>query len=170
MVTTLIEQVEETARFTAVHAALAPEDDASVPWLLTGAVLLVQQACTLALSEAGAELPAMPGPGELVARASDPAHLAQPYTAPMKPEQFRALDAVIAARNSFMHPKPDGLALEMAGLPEGLLVTCHLTRHLILTQPARPSMVSEERAASIHESLRLAESSVDFWRTVIAPA
>ena len=80
------------------------------------------------------------------------------------------LDAVIAARNSFMHPKPDGLALEMAGLPEGLLVTCHLTRHLILTQPARPSMVSEERAASIRESLRLAESSVDFWRTVIAPA
>ncbi|MEE2877558.1 MAG: hypothetical protein VX593_01015 [Pseudomonadota bacterium] len=170
MATSLIQQINETARFTAVHAALVPEDTTSAPWLLTGAVLLVQQSCTLALSEAGAELPAMPGPAELVARVSDSQHLPQPYTAPMKPEQFRALNTMIAARNSFMHPKPDGLSLNQAELPDGVLVASHLSRHLILTQPVRPSMVGDEHAASIRESLRLVETSVDFWRTVVATA
>ena len=163
----LIQQVEETARFTAVHAALAPEDEASVPWLLTGAVLLVQQACTLSLAEAGAALPAMPGPGELVARVSDVDHLPQPYTAPLRPEDHRALDAVIAARNSVMHPKPDGLSLAMAGLPDGLVAAGKLVRHLVLIQPVRPSMVGDAQATSIRHSLDLVETSVDFWRTVI---
>lgn len=169
MVTTLVQQVEETARFTAVHAALAPEDETSVPWLLTGAVLLVQQACTLALSEAGAELPAMPGPGELVARVSDPDHLAQPYTAPLKAKHHHILAAVIAARNSFMHPKPDGLALEMTGLPEGVDVAAGLVRHLLLTQPVRPSMLGSAGAASIGQSLDQITTSIDFWQTVIMP-
>ena len=163
----LIQQVGETARFTAVHAALAPEDESSDPWLLTGTVLMVQQAATLALSEAGAELPVMPGPGELVARVSDPDHLPQPYTAPLKPEELRALDVVIAARNRVMHPHPGGLDLNAAALPGGLVVAAKLVRHLILTQPARPSMVERAQAASIGESLRLLETSVDFWRTVI---
>lgn len=166
----LIQQIEEAARFTAVHAALAPEDESSVPWLLTGAVLMVQQSATLALAEAGAELPAMPGPGELVARIANADCLAQPYTAPVKPEHHRAFDAVIAARNSFMHPKPDGLALEAASLPAGLQVSVDLVRHLILTQPVRPSMVGDAHAASISHSLELVETSVDFWRTVIRAA
>lgn len=167
MATPLIQQIDETARFTAVHAALAPEDEASVPWLLTGAVLMVQQACTLALAEVGAELPAMPGPGELVARVSDPDHLPEPYTAPLRPDDFRALDAVTGARNSFMHPKADGLALSLDTLPGGLMATVKLVRHLILTQPVRPSMVGKAEAASIRHSLDLIETSVDFWRTVI---
>jgi len=170
MATSLIQQIDETARFTAVHAALAPEDEASVPWLLTGAVLMVQQAATMALSEAGAELPVMAGPGELVARVANADYLAQPYTAPMKPDHHRALDAVIAARNSFMHPKPAGLALDMAGLPAGLDVAVGLVRHLVLTQPVRPSMVGQPQAASIRHSLELVETSVDFWKTVIGPA
>jgi len=168
MATTLIHQIDETARFTAVHAASAPEDAASVPWRLTGAVLMVQQACTLALSEAGADLPAMPGPAELVARVADAEHLAQPFTAPLKPAHHRALDAVIAARNSFMHPRPDGLAIEARGLPDGVEVATGLVRHLILTQPVRPSMVSASEAASIRHALDHIDMSVDFWRTVLA--
>ena len=168
MAMALIQQIDETARFTAVHAASAPEDTASVPWLLTGAVLIVQQACTLALSEAGAELPAMAGPAELVARVADAEHLAQPYTAPLKPAHHRALDAVIAARNSVMHPRPDGLAIDARALPDGLEVATGLVRHLLLTQPVRPSMVSDAEAASIRHSLDLIDMSVDFWRTVLA--
>ncbi|RIJ30254.1 hypothetical protein [Henriciella mobilis] len=168
MAMTLVHQIEETARFTAVHAASAPEDAASVPWLVTGAVLMVQQACTLALSEAGAELPAMAGPAELVARVADAEHLAQPYTAPLKPAHHRALDAVIAARNSVMHPRPDGLAIDARALPDGLEVATGLVRHLLLTQPVRPSMVSDAEAASIRHSLDLIDMSVDFWRTVLA--
>ncbi|WP_084399351.1 hypothetical protein [Henriciella aquimarina] len=164
----LIQQIDDTARFTAVHAALAPEDETSVPWLLTGAVLMVQQVATLALAEAGAELPAMPGPSELVARVANKDHLAQPYTAPLKPADHRAFQAIVEARNSVMHPGADGLSVDRAGLPEGLLVAAGLVRHLILTQPVRPSMVGAEQAASIRESLTLIETSVDFWRTVLA--
>lgn len=170
MTASLIQQIDQTARFTAVHAALVPDDESSAPWLVTGAVLLVQQAATLALSEADAELPVMPGPGELAVRTADAQHLPQPYTAPLKPEAFRALEAVIAARNRVMHPHPAGLELEVATLPDGLFVASRLVRHLILTQPVRPSMVSESHAKSIRESLRLMETSVDFWRTVIGVA
>lgn len=157
----------ETARFTAVHAALVTEDEASLNWLVTGAVLMVQQASVLALSEAGADLPVLPGPGELVARVADPANLPQPYTAPMKPEDHRALERVVAARNDVMHPKPGGLGLRAEDLPDGLVIAVKLVRHLLLTQPVRPSMVEAGDAAALAHSLDLIESSVDFWRTVI---
>ncbi|MEQ9314501.1 MAG: hypothetical protein RLN72_01540 [Henriciella sp.] len=157
----------ETARFTAVHAALVTEDEASLTWLVTGAVLMVQQAAVLALSEAGADLPVLPGPGELVARVADPADLPQPYTAPLKPEDHRALDRIIAARNDVMHPKPGDLGLHAEDLPDGLMVAVKLVRHLMLTQPVRPSMVEQGDAAEMSHSLDLIESSVDFWRTVI---
>lgn len=75
----------DTTKFTASHAGMVPEVDSSLPWLVTGAVLMVQQAAIMALSEAGAELPLMPGPNELVARIADATVLEQPFTAPMKP-------------------------------------------------------------------------------------
>ena len=96
MVHPLSRQLADTAKFTSTHAILVVETETSLPWLVTGAVLMVQQACVMALSEAGAELPAMPGPGELVARVSDPAFLEQPYTAPLRPEDHRAIERVIA--------------------------------------------------------------------------
>lgn len=163
----LLRQLCETTRFTAVHAGLVCEDESSLPWLVTGAVLMSQQACTLALSEAGAELPALGGPGELLARAGDPARLEQPYTAPLKPEDHRAFDVLVAARNGVMHPKPGGVALEPSGLPQGLLTVTGLVRHLVLTQPVRPSMIDMAAAATIGEGLALIETSVDFWKTLL---
>ncbi len=74
----LSDQIAETARFTAVHAGLVSEDDASLAWLVTGAVLMVQQACVLALSEAGAELPLMPGPASLSPACLTLRHLSSP--------------------------------------------------------------------------------------------
>ena len=167
MVQPLSQQIAETARFTAVHAGLVPEDEASLPWLVTGAVLMMQQACTLALSEAGAEIPAMPGPGELAARAGDEGVLAQPFTAPLKPADYRALETLVAARNAVMHPRPEGLDLPSEGLAEGVITAAGLVRHLVITQPVRPSMIGPGETASIGESLRQMETAADFWRTVI---
>ena len=45
----------DTAKFTSTHAILVSETETSLPWLVTGMVLMVQQACVMALSEAGAE-------------------------------------------------------------------------------------------------------------------
>lgn len=168
MAPSLTDQIAETAKFTAVHAGLVSEDEASLAWLVTGAVLMVQQACVLSLSEAGAELPLMPGPGELVARVSDPAVLEQPYTAPMKSGDHRAFERVVAARNDVMHPKPAGLAVDAAVLPDGLIVAAKLVRHLVLTQPVRPSSVTPAAATALDNALKQVETGVEFWRTVLA--
>ncbi|WP_084420651.1 hypothetical protein [Henriciella litoralis] len=160
----------DTAKFTAVHAALVSETDESLPWLVTGAVLMVQQACVMSLSEAKAEIPAMPGPAELVARVADPATLAQPYTAPLLAADHRAFERVVGARNDVMHPRASGLLLDGAPLPDGLLVAVRLVRHLAITQPVRPSMMEASDAARLGDALSQIETSIDFWRTVLPGA
>lgn len=164
----LILQIEDTARFTAVHAALVSEDEASLPWLVTGAVLMAQQACVLALSEAGAEIPVMPGPAELVARVADPTVLAQPYTAPLKPAEHRAFETLAGARNRVMHPAPGGLDVEASALPAGLLVAVKLVRHLVITQPVRPGVTGLDETGAISGALGQIETGLDFWTTVLA--
>ena len=167
MSVSLAEQIVDTARFTAVHSGLVSQDEASLPWLVTGAVLMVQQASVLALSEAGAEIPLMPGPGELVARVGDPACLPQPFTAPLRPADYRAFERVVAARNDVMHPRAHGVSLQSSTLPDGLMVAVKLVRHLVLTQPVRPSMLAETEADILRAVLKQIEENVDFWRTVI---
>ncbi|RIJ24212.1 hypothetical protein D1224_08210 [Henriciella barbarensis] len=166
MVHPLSRQLADTAKFTSTHAILVVETETSLPWLVTGAVLMVQQACVMALSEAGAELPAMPGPGELVARVSDAAFLEQPYTAPLRPEEHRAIERVIAARNDVMHPRPKGLSLDARALPEGLFTCTKLVRHLAITQPVRPSMMDGHDLVVIQDALGLIDTSADFWASV----
>ena len=108
----------------------------------------------------------MPGPGELVARASDPAFLEQPYTAPLRPEEHRAIERVIAARNDVMHPRPKGLSLDARALPEGLFTCTKLVRHLAITQPVRPSMMDGHDLVVIQDALGLIDTSADFWASV----
>lgn len=157
----------DTAKFTATHGVLVVETGASLPWLLTGTVLMVQQACVMALSEAGEDLPVMAGPGELVARVSDPAVLEQPYTAPMKPEDFKAFEAVVAARNDVMHPRAHGMKLDPPRYPAGIGTGVRLVRHLCLVQPVRPSMMDGHDEAVLRDSLELIETSLDFWQTLM---
>jgi len=166
MVHPLSRELADTAKFTSTHAILVSETETSLPWLVTGMVLMVQQACVMALSEAGAELPAMPGPGELVARVADPACLAQPFTAPLRAEDHRAIERVVAARNDVMHPRPRGLNLDARPLPGGIVVCSRLVRHLAITQPVRPSMVDGHDAAVLGDALSLIETSADFWASV----
>lgn len=158
----------DTAKFTASHAGMVPEVDSSLPWLVTGAVLMVQQAAIMALSEAGTELPLMPGPNELVARIADETVLEQPFTAPMKPADHRAFEHVVAARNDVMHPRPTGTKVDAVRLPDGLMVAVGLVRHLALTQPVRRFMVGEADQAILRDALGQIETSVSFWRTVLA--
>lgn len=160
-------QLADTARFTATHSVIVAEMGGSLPWFLTGTVLMVQQACVMALSEAGEDLPAMAGPGELVARVSDPAVLEQPYTAPLKAENFRAFEAVVAARNDVMHPREHGLKLDPRRYPDGIRTAAGLVRHLCLVQPVRPSMMDGHDAAVLRDALELIETSVDFWQTLM---
>ncbi|MEM5515823.1 hypothetical protein WNY37_02605 [Henriciella sp. AS95] len=157
----------DTAKFTASHAGMVPEVDSSLPWLVSGAVLMVQQACVIALSEAGAELPLMPGPNELVARVADETILAQPFTVPLKPAQHRAFEPLVAARNDVMHPRPTGLNIDAARLPDAIIVATTITRHLALTQPVRRFMIADTDQAAIKDALGQIETSVEFWRTVL---
>ena len=166
MVHPLSRELADTAKFASTHAIMVIETETSLPWLVTGAVLMVQQACVMALSEAGAELPAMPGPGELVARAADPAYLEQPFTAPLRPDDHRAIEWVVAARNDVMHPRAKGLNLDARPLPQGLLACTKLVRHLVITQPVRPSMMDGHDAVVVNDALALIETSADFWASI----
>lgn len=157
----------DTAKFTATHSVLVAEAGTSLPWLLTGVVLMVQQACVMALSEAGEALPAMAGPGELVARVGDPSVLEQPYTVMMRPEDYRAFEAVVAARNDFMHPRPHGMKLQPGRYPDGIRAGLRLVRHLALVQPVRPFMMDGHDAVVLGDSLDLIEASLDFWLTLM---
>ena len=62
MVHPLSRELADTAKFTSTHAILVSETETSLPWLVTGMVLMVQQACVMALSEAGAKVVREPGP------------------------------------------------------------------------------------------------------------
>ncbi len=86
----------------------------------------------------------------------------------MKPEDHRAFERVVAARNDVMHPRPAPRAIDGSVLPAGLNVAVNLVRHLVLTQPVRPSSVTPEAGALIHDALRQVDTGVDFWQTVLA--
>ncbi|MEM9054924.1 MAG: hypothetical protein AAGB16_06325 [Pseudomonadota bacterium] len=149
----------ETVRFTAAHAGLQAEDAASAPWLVTGAVLMAQQAAAIALRAAGDSIPAQAGATELLLRAASRDRLPAPFTLPFGAAVRQSFDRLVEARNTFMHPRGMVWHVSQDTLARGLPVTTRIVRHLILTQPVLNDLVSPDQQEQIREGL----SVIDAW-------
>lgn len=126
----------ETAQFTAQHARLyADAPDKSAAWLVTGAVLMAQQAASISLYAAGDTIPGQAGATELLLRAANKDRLPPPYTLPFGIAARQGFDRLVEARNGFMHPRGQAWFVSEHTLAYGLPVATATVRHLMLTQP-----------------------------------
>ncbi|MEM1036646.1 MAG: hypothetical protein AAGI14_07790 [Pseudomonadota bacterium] len=134
----------ETAQFSAHQARLyADAPDKSAPWLVTGSVLMAQQAAALALKAADDTIPAQSGATELLLRAANRDRLPAPYTLPFGMVSRQNFDRLVDARNSFMHPRGLAWFVSEETLARGLPVAAGTVRHLMLTQPVTPDLCSD---------------------------
>lgn len=137
----------ETAQFTAHQARLyADAPEKSGPWLVTGAVLMAQQAAALALKAADDTIPEQAGATELLLRAANRDRLPPPYTLPFGMAARQGFDRLVEARNSFMHPRGIAWFVSDETLMRGLPVATDTVRHLLLTQPIEQGLCAEPEA------------------------
>lgn len=148
----------ETARFAATHASLFSQVDSSPAWLVTGATLIAQQAAALALNSSGDSVPAKVGAAELLLRAANRDRLAAPYTLPFPNSARRDFDLLVEARNAFMHPRAQSWHVTPRTLSRGLPIATGAVRHLILTQPIVPDMISPDGADTLRDCLEQIEA------------
>lgn len=139
----------ETAGFTAHHARLyADAPEKSGPWLVTGAVLMAQQAAALALKAADDTIPEQAGATELLLRAANRDRLPPPYTLPFGMAARHGFDRLVEARNSYMHPRGMSWFVSENTLARGLPVATGTVRHLLLTQPIERELCNDQVALS----------------------
>ncbi|MEM1088376.1 MAG: hypothetical protein AAGH90_11660, partial [Pseudomonadota bacterium] len=137
----------ETAQFNAHQARLyADAPDKTGPWLVTGAVLIAQQAAALALKAADDTIPAQSGATELLLRAANKDRLPAPYTLPFGMASRQSFDRLVDARNSFMHPRGVAWFVSSDTLARGLPVATGTVRHLMITQPVMRDLCTEPAA------------------------
>ncbi len=154
-----------TARFTATHAGLYPDQTESATWLVTGAVLMAQQAGALALTAAGELIPAQTGATELVLRAASQKRLPPPYTLPLTLSARAEFDRLVEARNAFMHPRGESWHVMPNVLARGLPVSVRIVRHLVLTQPVIPDLIARADEAVLDDYLNQIVSLAEFLET-----
>ncbi|GAB5458092.1 MAG: hypothetical protein Hens3KO_11220 [Henriciella sp.] len=147
----------ETARFTATHAGLFSQVPSSPAWLVTGASLMAQQAAALALNGAGDSVPAKVGAAELLLRAANRDRLPPPFTLPFSASARRDFDLLVEVRNSFMHPRAQSWHVTPRTLSRGLPVASAAVRHLILTQPVVPDIISPADTDTLRDCLEQIE-------------
>jgi len=147
------DQVLATAKFCAVHAALALEAPGSAAWLVSGACALAQQAAVLALTAAGDTIPAQAGASELLLRAAAKDHLPPPFTLPLTASARRDFDRLVESRNSFMHPRGVSWHVSPQTLSRGLPVVVASVRHLLLTQPTKPDLITRKESIELENGL-----------------
>lgn len=152
----------ETVRFTAVHAARYPDDATSGPWLVTGAVLMTQQAAALALRSAGDAIPAQVGATELLLRAASKDRLPPPFTLPFGAAARQSFDRLVEARNAFAHPRGMAWFVSSDTLRRGLPVATATVRHLILVQPVLDNLITPEDQRAVQDHLDAIEALADF--------
>lgn len=152
----------ETARFTAVHAGLFSDASGSLPWLVTGSVLMAQQAAALALNAGGDAIPAQVGATEILLRAASKDRFPAPYTLPLSSSARRDFDLLVESRNSFIHPRAISWHVTPRTLSRGLPVATGAVRHLILTQPVLPDLIAPQAQADLQDSLEQIEAVADF--------
>lgn len=141
--------LSETAGFTALQARLyADAPDKSGPWLVTGAVLMAQQAAALALKAADDVIPEQAGATELLLRAANRDRLPAPYTLAFGMAARQGFDRLVEARNSFMHPRGLAWFVSDETLVRGLPITTATVRHLLLTQPVKLELCDDPAVLS----------------------
>jgi hypothetical protein len=152
----------DTARFTAGRTAMVTLGDAPDPWIVTGAALIAQQAAAIALRAAGDTIPAQAGATELLLRAAHKDRLPPPYTLPFGTGARTGFDRLVEARNAFMHPRGTVWHVGVETLVRGLPAATHAVRHLILTQPVLPNLVSPKDQAALQDHLEAIEALAEF--------
>ena len=152
----------DTVRYTAVHAGRYAEDETSAPWLVTGAVLMAQQAAAISLRAAGDSIPAQAGATELLLRASSKDRLPAPFTLPFSSAARQSFDQLVKARNAFMHPRALDWHVSRKTLVRGLPISTRIVRHLILIQPILTDLVSPSQQREIESGLSDIEAFVEY--------
>lgn len=152
----------ETVRFTAVHAERYPDDEASAPWLVTGGVLMAQQASAIALRAAGDSIPAQVGATELLLRAASKDRLPAPFTLPFGAAARQGFDRLVEARNMFAHPRGTVWFVSTDTLARGIPVAVRTVRHLILTQPVLADLVPPADQDRVRSDLQAIEAFAEF--------
>ena len=155
-------QLVETVKLTAAkfeRSAAAAEFD---PWVVTGGVLMAQQAAVIALRAAGDSIPAQAGGTELLLRAAAKDRLPPPFTLPFGAAARQSFDRLVEARNAFMHPRGLTWHVSAETLSRGMPVAAKVVRHLILTQPILNDLVSPGEQVELAAGLDGIESSAAF--------
>ena len=155
----------ETARFCADQAMMCGEGHAPArPFLVTGLVLMAQQAASLALKEAGDLIPAQTGATELLLRCASPKHLPQPCTLPFEADRRRRFDQLVERRNAFMHPRGMDWIIADPCLSDGLDTVGFITDHLHLTQPVNAACLSAPQRAALEDALDICMHLASFLK------
>lgn len=143
----------DTVRFTALRFEAYLTTQVEDPWIVTGSVLMAQQAAAIALRAAGDSIPAQAGATELLLRAASKDRLPAPYTLPFGLAARQSFDRLVEARNAFMHPRGTLWHVSRETLARGLPVAARAVRHLMLTQPVKFIKSSVDQEDEIRSNL-----------------
>lgn len=152
----------ETVRFTRSRFEISVTETSFDPWVVIGGVLMAQQAAVLALRAAGDAVPAQAGGTELLLRAASKDRLPAPFTLPLGAAARQSFDRLVEARNAFMHPRGTLWHVSAETLARGLPVATRVVRHLILTQPILPDLVSPRVQDALSDDLAALDASSAF--------
>lgn len=155
----------DTVRFTAQRFEVYLTTQVEDPWIVTGSVLMAQQAAAIALRAAGDSIPTQAGATELLLRAASKDRLPAPYTLPFGLAARQSFDRLVEARNTFMHPRGTLWHVSRETLARGLPVAARAVRHLMLTQPVFEDLVTPDQQAALQSDFSAIDAAVEFIAT-----
>ncbi|MEL7539824.1 MAG: hypothetical protein AAGJ51_02880 [Pseudomonadota bacterium] len=155
-------QLLDTVGVTMSRFGLCVTEEAYDPWVVTGGVLMAQQAAVIALRAAGDSIPAQAGGTELLLRAASKDRLPAPFTLPFGAAARHSFDRLVDARNAFMHPRGVTWFVSAQTLMSGMPVATKVVRHLILTQPILNNLVSPAEQERLRSDLQAIDAFAEF--------
>ncbi len=155
-------QLCETVKVTMSRFGVCVTETAYDPWVVTGGVLMAQQAAVLALRAAGDTIPAQAGGTELLLRAASKDRLPAPFTLPFGASARKSFDRLVEARNAFMHPRGETWAISAEMLARGMPIAAGVVRHLILTQPVLGDLVPPGEQDELRSDLQAIDAFSNF--------
>jgi len=155
-------QLLDTVGFTMSRFGLCVTEDVYDPWVVTGGVLMAQQAAVIALRAAGDSIPAQAGGTELLLRAASKDRLPAPFTLPFGASARHRFDRMIEARNAFMHPRGATWFVSADTLSRGMPEATRAVRHLLLTQPVLNNLVSPAEQDRLRADLQAIDTFAEF--------
>ena len=154
--------LQDTVNFTMSRFGLCVTEETYDPWVVTGGVLMAQQAAVLALRATGDTIPAQAGGTELLLRAASKDRLPAPFTLPFGAVARQSFDRLVEARNAFMHPRGTFWHVSADTLSRGMPVATGAVRHLILTQPVLADLVPPAAQEDLRGSLKAIDTFSEF--------